>query len=98
MREQLNYTCMLKNLLKLLHLNLGHLVGFVCVCVVLFYFMYPLWWDNYRTSEAPSPGLESEMDTQIIKTEILLHLNLEVFCFFGFYKKIFYFSFYFIFI
>jgi hypothetical protein len=26
-----------------LHLNLGHLVGFfVCVCVVLFYFMHPL--------------------------------------------------------
>jgi hypothetical protein len=25
-----------------LHLNSGHLVGFLCVCVVLFYFMHPL--------------------------------------------------------
>jgi hypothetical protein len=47
-----------------LHLNLGHFVGFFWVflfCAVLFYFILPLWWDNYRTtSEAPSPGLESE--------------------------------------
>jgi hypothetical protein len=91
MREQLNYTCMLKNLLKL------HCIWtwdtwwvFVCVCVCvcgcvdLFYFMHPLWWDNYRTtSEAPSQGLETETDTQIIKTETSLHLNLEVFWFFG---------------
>jgi hypothetical protein len=49
-------------------------VFFVRICVVLFYFMHPLWWDDYRTiSEAPSPGLE---------TEISLHLNLEVFWFF----------------
>jgi hypothetical protein len=68
-----------------LHLNLGHLVGFffVWVCVVLFYFMCPLWWDNYTTtSEAPSPGLDTEMDTKIIKTETSLHLNLEVFFFY----------------
>jgi hypothetical protein len=72
-----------------LHLNLGHLVGFffVRVGVVLFYFMCPLWWDNYRaTSEAPSPGLETETDTQIMKTENSLHLNLEIFWFFGFLK------------
>jgi hypothetical protein len=70
--------------------ELGTLGGFlcVCVCVVLFYFMRPLWWDNYKTiSEAPSPGLETEMDTQIIKTETSLHLNLEVFWFFGFFLK-----------
>jgi hypothetical protein len=52
---------------------------------VLSYFMCPLWWDNYRTtSEAPSPGLEAETDTKIIKTETSLHLNLEVFFFFSF--------------
>jgi hypothetical protein len=89
MREQLNYTCKLKNLLKLYCIwTWDTWWGFVCVCVcvcvcvVLFYFMCPLWWDNYRTtSEAPSPGLETEMDTQIIKTETSLHLNLEVFFF-----------------
>jgi hypothetical protein len=49
---------------------------------VLFYFMRPLWWDNYRTtSKAPSSGLEAETDTKIIKTETSLHLNLEVFFF-----------------
>jgi hypothetical protein len=71
-----------------LHLNLGHLVGLcvcVCVCVVFFNFICPLWWDNYRTtSEAPSPGLETDTDTQIIKTETSLHLNSEVLWFFGF--------------
>jgi hypothetical protein len=52
-----------------LHLNLGH-VGFLCLCAVLFYFMHPLWWDNYRTtSEASYPGLEAETDTKIIKTK-----------------------------
>jgi hypothetical protein len=67
--------------------ELGTLDGFflcvcVCVCVVLFYFMRPLWWDNYKTtSEAPSPGLETETDIQVIKTEISLHLNLEGFFF-----------------
>jgi hypothetical protein len=65
----------------ILHLNLGHFVGGF-LCAVLFYFMRPLWWENYRTtSEAPSPGLETETDTKIIKTETSLHLNLEV-CFF----------------
>jgi hypothetical protein len=47
-----------------LHLNLGHFMGFfgfVLYCAVLFYFIFPLWWDNNRTtSEAPSPGLEAE--------------------------------------
>jgi hypothetical protein len=47
---------------------------------VLFYFVHPLWWDNYRTTpEAPSPKLETETDTKIVKTETSLHLNLEVF-------------------
>jgi hypothetical protein len=35
--------------------------GFFLFCAVLFYFIFPLWWDNYRTtSEAPCPGLEAE--------------------------------------
>jgi hypothetical protein len=101
MREQPNYTCMLKNLLKLYCIRTwdtwwGFVCVCVCVCVVLFYFMRPLWWDNYRTmSEAPSQGLETETDTQIIKTETSLHLNLEVFFFF---KYLLFISFYFIFI
>jgi hypothetical protein len=65
--------------------ELGTLCG-LFFCAVLFYFMCPLWWDNYRTtSKAPSPGLETEMDTKIIKTETSLHLNLEVFFYFLFF-------------
>jgi hypothetical protein len=60
---------------------------------VLFYFMRPLWWDNYRTTfEALYPGLEAEMDTKISKTKTLLHLNLEVF----FFNFLFFILFYFI--
>jgi hypothetical protein len=66
MRQQPNYTCMLKNLKTVLHLNLGHFVVFLLFCVVLFWFglvlvFFPLWWDNDRTtSETPSPGLQAE--------------------------------------
>jgi hypothetical protein len=60
--------------------ELGTLCGDFFFCAVLFYFMHSLWWENYRTkSEVPSPGLEAETDTKIIKTETSLHLNLEVF-------------------
>jgi hypothetical protein len=87
MRKQLNYTCMLKNLLKLYCIWTWDtlwvflfFVFYLFFCAVLFYFMHPLWWDNYRiTSEAPSPGLETETDTKIIKTETSFHLNLEGF-------------------
>jgi hypothetical protein len=62
--------------------ELGTLCGYFFYCAVLFYFMCPLWWENYKTtSETPSPGLETEIDTKIIKTETSLHLNLEVFFF-----------------
>jgi hypothetical protein len=81
MRKQQNYTCMLKNLLKLYCIWTWDTLWGV-FCAVLFYFMHPLWWDNYRTtSEAPSPGLEAEMGTKIIKNETSFHLNLEGFLF-----------------
>jgi hypothetical protein len=56
--------------------ELGTLCLFVCflLCAVLFYFIFPLWWDNYRTTmamEAPSPGLEAEG-----RTPKLLRLKL----------------------
>jgi hypothetical protein len=54
--------------------ELGTLCGFFLVlfCAVLFYFIFPLWRDNYRTtSEAPSPGLEAEG-----RTPKLLRLKL----------------------
>jgi hypothetical protein len=53
---------MLKNLLKRYCIWTWDTVWFffVCVCAVLFYFIFPLWWDNYKTSETPSPGLEAE--------------------------------------
>jgi hypothetical protein len=47
-----------------------------------------------NTSEAPSPGLEAETDTKIIKTETPLHLNLEGF----FFNFLFFILFYFIYI
>jgi hypothetical protein len=77
--------------------ELGTLGGFFCA--VLFYFMCPLWWDNYKTtSEAQSPGLEAEMDTKIIKTETSLHLNLEVYFLFSiFHFVLFYFIYIYIF-
>jgi hypothetical protein len=66
-----------------LHLNLGHFVGFIffvqfcSILCVPFDETY-----NYRTtSEAPSPGLETETDTKIIKTETSLHLILGGFFF-----------------
>jgi hypothetical protein len=80
-----------------LHLNLGHLVGFLCVyvCVVLFYFIHPLSWDNYRTtSEAPSLGLETEQTRKLLRLKI--HC-IWTWGFFGFlvFCLIFHFSFYF---
>jgi hypothetical protein len=92
MRKQPNYNCMLKNLLKLYCIwTWDNLWVFFFFFAVMFYFMRPLWWDNYRTtSEAPSPGLEIEMDTKIIKTETSLHLNLEV-LFFNLFFILFYF-------
>jgi hypothetical protein len=64
--------------------------GFVCVCAVLFYLMFPLWWEKYRTtSEAPSPGLEAEGETpkllrlklNCIWTWRVLFLFFILFCF-----------------
>jgi hypothetical protein len=76
----------------LLHLNLGHLVGFVCVCVCSFILLYvSLWWDSYRrTSEALSQGLDAEG-----RTPKLLRLKFHCiwtwrFLFFIFYFVLFY--------
>jgi hypothetical protein len=96
MREQPNYTCKLKNLLKLYCIWTWDTrwVLWVCVCVCSFVLLYasPLIRQLQTTSEASSPGLETETDTQIIKMETSLHLNLEGFL--GFFL-IFYFPFYF---
>jgi hypothetical protein len=84
MRKQLNYTCMLKNLLKLYCIWTWDTLCFGFFGAVLFYFMCSLWWDNYRaTTEAPSPELEAETNTKFIKAENSLHLNLEVFFFYS---------------
>jgi hypothetical protein len=79
-RQQMNYTCMLKNLLKLYCIwTWDTLWGFfVLFCEVLFYFgfssLFPLWWDNHRTtSEAPSPRLEAEGQTPKL-------LRLKLYC------------------
>jgi hypothetical protein len=66
MRQQLNYTCMLKNLLKLYCIwTWDTLWSFFLFCAVLFYYgfssLFPLWRDNHRTTaKAPTPGLEAE--------------------------------------
>jgi hypothetical protein len=92
MRKQPNYTCMLKNLLKLYCIWTWDTLWVFCFCLVLFYFMHPLWWDNYRTaSEAPSPELKAETDTKIIKNETSMHLNLEIFKFYFLFFILFYF-------
>jgi hypothetical protein len=65
MRQQPNYTCMLKSLLKLYCIWTWDTLWcfwvfliFLCLFVL---FCFPLWWDNHRTtSETPSPGLEAE--------------------------------------
>jgi hypothetical protein len=63
-------------------------------CAVFLYFMRPLWWDNYRTtSEPPSPGLKTETDNKIIKTETSLHLNMDSFLFIYFFITYFAFCF-----
>jgi hypothetical protein len=84
MRQQLNYTWMLKNLLKLYCIwTWDTLWGFfVLFCAVFFYFgfssLFPLGWDNHRTmSEAPSPGLEAEDDPQNYKDWNIVAFELE---------------------
>jgi hypothetical protein len=101
-----NYTELYLHTKKLtetvLHLNLGHFVVVVVfflfyfwLFAVPFYFIFPLWWDNYRTTtEAPSPGLEAEGWTSEL-------LRLKLYCiwtwrFFHFY--VIYFLFYFIYL
>jgi hypothetical protein len=66
---------------------------FFLFCMVLFYFIFPLWWDNYKTiSEAPSPGLETEGWTPKL-------LRMKLYCIwtwrFFFIYLFFYFYFYF---
>jgi hypothetical protein len=71
MREQPNYTCMLKNLLKLYCILTWDTLGsffFILFCKLLFYFgfsrLLPLWWDSHRTiSEAPYPEMDGEGQT-----------------------------------
>jgi hypothetical protein len=72
-RKQLNYTCMLQNLLKLYCIWTWDtlLLLLFLLCAVLFYFVFPLWWDNYRTTtEAPSPGLEAEGTPKLLRLKL----------------------------
>jgi hypothetical protein len=97
MRQQPNYSCMLKNLLKLYCIwTWDALWGLFFVCFV--FSLFPLWWDNDRTtSETPSPGLEAEK-----LTPKLLRLKLywtwtwrfffHLFIFYFYYFIIFYFQ------
>jgi hypothetical protein len=90
-----------------LHLNLGHFVVFLLLlfCAVLFCFFFVLFfsplmrqWQNYVWDIISRIGGWG-MNTKIIKTETLLHLNLEIF--FNIYLKNFffiYFYFYLLFI
>jgi hypothetical protein len=83
MRKQLNYTCMLKNLLKLYCIGTWDTwwVFFLCSFVLLY--VSPL----MRQLQNKIWGTISRIggwgtNTKIIKTETSLHLNLEVFIFY----------------
>jgi hypothetical protein len=88
MRKQPNYTCMLKNLLKLFCIwtwDTLWVFCFVLCSFVLFYFS-PLMrqlqnniWDTISRTGGWGTN------TKIIKTETSLHLNLEIFNFFFIY-------------
>jgi hypothetical protein len=86
MRQQSNYTCMLKNLLKLYWIwTWDTLWVFCCCCSVLFVlFCFQFFsllmrqWQNYFWDTISRIGSWGA-NTKIIKTETLLHLNLEIF-------------------
>jgi hypothetical protein len=94
MRQQLNYTCMLKNLLKLYCIWTWYTLWVFLFCVVLFSFVFlsfsTLWWDKNRTtSVTPSLGLEAEK-----LTPKLLRLKLYCIWTWSFYLFIYYFYFF----
>jgi hypothetical protein len=72
MRQQPNYTCMLKNLLKLYCIWTWDTL--LCFVFFLLFNFFSFWWDKDRTtSETPSPGLEAEGLTPKL-------LRLKVYC------------------
>jgi hypothetical protein len=105
MRKQPNYICMQKNLLKLYWIWTWDILWVLFLfCVVLFYFgfssLFPLWWDNHRTtSEAPSPGVETEGWTpKLLRLKLYCILAWRFLFFIFFHLFIFYFYFIIIFI
>jgi hypothetical protein len=97
-RQQLNYTCMQKNLLKLYCMwTLNTLWGFffvlscfVLLCSPLMRQQQSYFWDTISMIG------DLGTNTKIIKTATLLHLNLEIFYLFIYFSFI-YFNFHFIF-
>jgi hypothetical protein len=84
MREQLNYTCMLKNFLKLYCIwTWDTWWGFFCACVVFLYFMHPF--DETTTEQHLRHQLQ---DLRLRWTPKLLRLKLHciwTWRFFGFF-------------
>jgi hypothetical protein len=88
MRKQLSYTCMLKNLLKL-YCNWTWDIwwAFLFVCFLFLWgfvlrYVSPLMRQLQNNIWGPISRIADwGMNTKIIKTEISLHLNLEVFLF-----------------
>jgi hypothetical protein len=83
MRQQPNYTCMLKNLLKLYCTwtwDTLWVFFFILCCFVFFSFFSHLMrqWQNYFWDTISRIGGWGT-NTKIIKTETLLHLNLEIY-------------------
>jgi hypothetical protein len=86
MRQQPNYTCMLKNLLKLYCTwtwDTLWVFFFILCCFVFFSFFSHLMrqWQNYFWDTISRIGGWGT-NTKIIKTETLLHLNLEIYLFY----------------
>jgi hypothetical protein len=94
MRQQLNDTCMLKNLLKLYCIwtwdTLWCFFSFVLFWVFLvFSSLMRQWQNDFSDTISRIGGWGTK--TKIIKTETLLHLNLEIYLIFNFYFTLFYF-------
>jgi hypothetical protein len=92
MRQQPNYTCMLKNLLNLYCIRTWDTFLYFGFFFLLFWIFFLLMrWQNYFWDTISRIGGWGT-NTKIIKTEILLHLNLEIFIlFYLFYFIYFYF-------
>jgi hypothetical protein len=87
MRKQLNYTCMLKNLLKLYCIWTWDTLWCFLFGLVWIGFFSPIMrqWQNYFWDTISRIAVW-DTNTKIIKTETLLHLNIKIFLYIFFFS------------